>query len=88
MADGPYSIDFSPSARRQLAKLSGMVQRRVSRTIDRLAFDPRPAAAKRLAGQGSIWRLRVGNYRILYRIADNRLVVLVIRVGHRRDVYR
>jgi mRNA interferase RelE/StbE len=86
--DEPYSIEFLPAARRQLEKLARPVQKRVSRAIDSLAGQPRPHGAKRLATDKPVWRLRVGDYRVLYEIADDRLVVLVIRVAYRRDVYR
>ena len=64
-----------------------MVQRRIARRIDRLAEDPRADAVK-LRGTDDVWRARVGDYRVLYAIEDQRLVVLVIKIAHRRDVYR
>jgi len=87
MAGGFY-VDFVPSARRQLAKLAHPTQKRISRAIDALAHQPRPRGAKQLAGALPVWRIRVGDYRVLYQIHDDRLLVLVIAVGHRRDVYR
>ncbi len=85
---GPYRIEAAPSARRDMKRLVGPVRRRVADAIDALAETPRPAGVKKLAGRGDLYRVRVGDYRIVYRIEDDRLVVLVIRVGHRRDVYR
>jgi mRNA interferase RelE/StbE len=82
-----YSVEFLPSAARALAKLERAMQRRIARRIDRLAVDPRADAVK-LRGADDVWRVRVGDYRILYAIEDERLVVLVIRIGHRGDVYR
>jgi mRNA interferase RelE/StbE len=82
-----YSVEFLPSAARALAKLDRAMQRRIARRIDRLALDPRADAVK-LRGTDDIWRARVGDYRLLYAIEDERLVVLIIKVGHRRDVYR
>ena len=82
-----YSVEFLPSAARALEKFDRAVQRRIGRRIDRLAADPRAGAVK-LRGADDVWRARVGEYRILYSIADERLVVLVIKVGNRRDVYR
>ena len=81
------SIEFLASAAKELAKLDRAVQRRIAARIDRLASDPRANAIK-LRGADDVWRARVGDYRILYRIEDARLVVLVIRFGHRRQVYR
>ena len=82
-----YAVEFLPSAVRTLAKLEPVVRRRIARRIDRLAEDPRSGAVK-LRGVDDVWRARVGDYRILYLIEDDRLVVVVISVGHRRDVYR
>jgi mRNA interferase RelE/StbE len=89
MADG-YSVEFLPSAERELAKLGPAVQRRLGTSIDRLADEPKPRGAKLLVGSAGehVWRIRVGEYRVLYQIADDRLVVLIIRVGHRREIYR
>jgi len=61
--------------------------RRMVAVIESLADDPRPPGAKKLSGQER-YRLRQGNYRILYEIEDDRLIVCVVRVGDRRDVYR
>lgn len=90
MADERFEIRLLPTAERDLRGLPHAAQIRIARTIDRLAATPRPRGAKLLAGGGSqrIWRVRVGDYRILYEIRDDLLVVLVIAVGHRRDVYR
>jgi mRNA interferase RelE/StbE len=85
---GPYSVEFVASARHQLAKLPRSVQHRVTRAIDNLAGTPRPHGAKLLSGGNEIWRIRVGDYRVLYTVEDDRLVVLVIRVAHRREAYR
>ena len=82
-----YSVEFLPSAARALAKLDRAVQRRVGRRIDRLATDPRADAVK-LQGADDVWRVRVGDDRVLYAIEDERLGVPVIKIGHRRDVYR
>jgi mRNA interferase RelE/StbE len=82
-----YAVEFLPSAARALAKLDRAVQRRIARRVDRLAVDPRADAVK-LRGADDVWRARVGDYRILYSIEDARLLVLVIKLGHRRDVYR
>jgi mRNA interferase RelE/StbE len=83
-----YSVQFAPSAGRDLAALDKPVQRRVAARIDALAENPRPAGVTKLQGEANAWRIRVGDYRILYTIEDRRLVVLVIKIGHRREVYR
>ncbi|MBA2264732.1 MAG: type II toxin-antitoxin system RelE/ParE family toxin [Chloroflexi bacterium] len=82
-----YAVEFLPSAARVLSKLEPPVRRRIVRRIDRLAEDPRGDAVK-LRGADDVWRARAGDYRILYQVEDDRLRILVIRIGHRRDVYR
>ena len=82
-----YAINFVPSARRELQKLPREVQLKLNQRIDALANDPRPAGTKKLKGE-DVWRIRVGDYRILYEVRDKILLVLVFRVSHRREVYR
>ncbi len=83
-----YKVFFRPSADRALKKLSQDVQRRIVGEVATLAYDPRPAGVAKLAGYENLWRIRIGNYRVVYEIHDNRLVVLVLRVVHRKDAYR
>ncbi|MCC6618935.1 MAG: type II toxin-antitoxin system RelE/ParE family toxin [Chloroflexi bacterium] len=82
-----YAVEFLPAAARALARLDRTVQRRIGRRIDALARDPRSGAMK-LRGADDVWRARVGDYRILYVVGDERLTILVVKIGHRRDVYR
>ncbi|MGQ0635737.1 MAG: type II toxin-antitoxin system RelE family toxin [Planctomycetaceae bacterium] len=83
------NIVIAPEARRNLKRLHGAIRRRIADGIDALADDPRPPGAVRLAGDvDNLWRIRVGDYRIVYRIQDDRLIVLILRIGHRRDVYK
>jgi mRNA interferase RelE/StbE len=63
-------------------------QERIGRAIDALSTTPRPAGAVKLRGAEGYFRIRVGDYRVVYEIADSVLVVLVVRIGHRREVYR
>jgi mRNA interferase RelE/StbE len=88
--DRRYDVVLVASARRALLTLPPRTQRRVIRSLRALESDPRPHGAVPLAGQPGerIWGIRVGDYRVLYELHDDRLVVLVIRIGHRRDVYR
>jgi mRNA interferase RelE/StbE len=90
MADRRYNVSLQPTARRELASLAVAVRRSIGRAIEALAIEPRPTGSKLLAGRPAerIWRMRVGDYRVLYEIHDAELVVLVLRVGHRREVYR
>jgi len=83
----PYEIRFKPSAAKELARLPREVQRRVAPAIDALAANARPPGAEKLAGEDA-WRIRVGDYRIVYAIEDRVLVILVLHIGNRRDVYR
>ena len=83
-----YQIQILPSAEREMAQLDLGVRRRLDRKILSLAANPRPPGAKALAGPQGGLRVRVGDWRIVYRVEDDRLLVLVVRVGHRGDVYR
>ncbi|MCG7320378.1 MULTISPECIES: type II toxin-antitoxin system RelE family toxin [Arsenicicoccus] len=83
-----YRIELSPAAARQLRKLDGAARRRVQAAVELLASDPRPPSAKKLVGGDGEWRVRTGDYRIVYEIHDGVLVVLVLAVGHRREVYQ
>jgi len=82
-----YRIEFLPSAEQELAALDRPVRERVSRQIASLATNPRPAGIKMLKGRKGFLRLRVGDYRVIYQVEDDRLVVLAVKIGHRRDVY-
>jgi mRNA interferase RelE/StbE len=82
-----YRIQLSPYAARQLRKLDPTSRRRVQAAIDLLAVNPRPPAGKRLVGGRGEWRVRTGDYRVIYEVHDNELLVLVLRTGHRREVY-
>lgn len=83
-----YRVTFAPSAARQLRKLDPQARRRVQAAVELLSTEPRPPAATQLVGGGGEWRVRTGDYRIVYEIHDRELLVLVLAVGHRRDVYR
>jgi mRNA interferase RelE/StbE len=83
----PYRIEVRPAAARQLRKLDPPTARRIQGAIALLADDPRPPASRPLTGRPA-WRVRVGDYRVIYTIEDDRLVVAVVTIGHRRDVYR
>lgn len=83
-----YKLEILPAAKRQLDRLPADARRRVSEAVNRLGENPRPAGVKKLAGEESLYRVRAGDYRIVYRIEDNRLLVLLLKIGHRREVYR
>lgn len=83
-----YTIELAAAANRALKKLDGDTAQRIADAINELAIDPRPVGVKKLAGEDSLYRVRVGNYRIIYQIRDKELVVLVVTIGHRREIYR
>jgi len=82
-----YDVRLAPAAVRQLRNLEPAGRRRVQAAIDLLAAEPRPPSARQLVGGAGEWRVRTGDFRIIYEIHDQQLLVLVIKVGHRRDVY-
>ena len=81
-----YRVELRPAAVRALGKLDPDVRPRIQGAISLLAEDPRPPASRALRGRPG-FRVRVGDYRIIYTIADDVLVVVVVTLGHRRDVY-
>ena len=82
-----YSVRITRSAAKEIEALPLKDRRRVVTKIEGLARDPRPAGSEKLSGEEK-YRLRQGDYRILYEIVDTELIVTVVRVGNRRDVYR
>lgn len=83
----PFEILFERRAEREYGRLSGDILRRVNAAIDRLTADPRHQGTTKLAGRDD-YRVRVGDWRIVYEVDDQRRRVVVIRVAHRSDVYR
>lgn len=82
-----YRFEFTPGADRQFRKLPKNVQARLTLHLDAVTQNPRPPGVEKLKGEEG-YRLRVGDYRVLYEVQDDVLLVLVVRVGHRREVYR
>lgn len=83
-----YRIEVKPQAEKALAKIPNPHRRRIANAIDGLARVPRPPGCRKLTGADEAYRIRVGEYRIVYQIADRILIVYIIRVAHRKDVYR
>jgi mRNA interferase RelE/StbE len=83
-----YTIEFSSTAERQFKKLSVQLQKRLTPKIDALAKNPRPSGMKKLEGEENLYRIRVGDYRIIYQIQDNKLIVLVVKIGDRKEIYK
>ncbi len=83
----PYHIEFSKNAEREFLKISGKIRISIGRKIDSLTANPRPPGHKKLTGLDGLYRIRIGDYRVVYRIQDKQLIVLVVKIGHRKDVY-
>ena len=84
----PYRIEFTSSAVRDFSQLPESVQQRLLPKINALADLPRPIGVQKLQGRVNRYRIRVGDYGVVYEIQDRILVVLIVRIGHRREVYR
>ena len=82
------AVTFARSARRELEALTSPLVGRVFLRIEALAIEPRPGGARKLQGTQRLWRIRIGDYRIVYEIDDRRRVVDIVRVRHRREAYR
>lgn len=82
-----YEVTVLPSAQKEITKLPKQVQSKIFKALISLSENPRPNGCKKLIGTDS-WRFRTGEYRIVYSIQDNILLIEVIRVAHRKDVYR
>jgi mRNA interferase RelE/StbE len=83
-----YRIEFRPAARRELRRIPEPFRKRLATAIVALADTPRPPGSKRLRGPDGFHRVRVGDYRIVYLVEDRVLLICVVRVAHRKDVYR
>lgn len=83
-----YAIQWSPKAVKELADLDNAIIRRIRTAVATLADNPHPIKSLKLSGSTNQWRIRIGDYRVVYEIHDDRLIVLVIRVGHRKEIYR
>lgn len=83
-----YTIDISRDAFRSLAKLDKPIRRRIQTAIDDLRTTPRPPGVTALRGLPGAFRIRVGAYRVVYTIDDSRLLVLIVDLGHRSEIYR
>ncbi|QUS60092.1 type II toxin-antitoxin system RelE/ParE family toxin [Synechocystis sp. PCC 7339] len=83
----PYRIEVLKSAQKSFSKLPKDIQARIVQKIDNLAINPYPTDTKKLKNGNGLFRVRVGDYRIIYKVQDNELVILIVKVAHRREVY-
>jgi len=83
-----HRVEISRTAERQLRRLPRDDQRRVARVMVALGDDPHPPGSRKLSGYDDVFRVRVGRYRIIYSVEGRRLVVIILKLGHRKDVYR
>lgn len=85
---GSYQIEWKRSAVKELRKLPRLMISKVVAAVDDLTSNPRPEGCRKLVGSEDTFRIRVGDYRVLYNIFETRLIIEIIRVGHRKDVYK
>ncbi|MEH2213409.1 type II toxin-antitoxin system RelE family toxin [Nostoc sp.] len=83
-----YKVEILRSALKQLKKIPSELQERIQIKIDDLATEPRPNGVKKLKGKENAYRIRIGEYRVIYDIFDDLLVVNVVEVGHRKNIYK
>jgi mRNA interferase RelE/StbE len=83
-----YAVVFARSARKELQNLDPQVARRIIKQIEALVTDPRPSGVVKLEGATDLWRIRIGQWRVVYRISDRDRLVDIIAVRHRSDAYR
>lgn len=82
-----YSLEFRPAALRELKRLPRSVSDQLLLIFEKLKENPRPPGCLKMKGDSGFWRVRSGNYRVIYDIQDSKLVVLIVDVGHRKDIY-
>ncbi|MFC8041868.1 type II toxin-antitoxin system RelE/ParE family toxin [Paenarthrobacter sp. NPDC057355] len=85
---GAFHITYTAAAAKQVRKLDRAAQIRVLKTVEILASAPRPPKSTQLVGGKGQWRIRTGDYRVVYEIHDQELLVLVVKVGHRKEIYQ
>jgi mRNA interferase RelE/StbE len=85
---GDYQISFTRSARKELQSLPSAIAHRILIKVESLAKEPRPAACRKLRGPTNLWRLRIGEYRVVYDIDDKNCIIDVMIIRHRSEAYR
>ncbi len=83
-----FRIDYKKSAFEELKKLDQAVKERIGAAINALGSEPHPPGSRKMVGSGALFRLRVGDYRVIYEVQEKVLTIFIIRIGHRKDIYR
>lgn len=83
-----YNVEFTGDAAKEFRKLDGTTQRRIASAIQGLRTNPRPSGVKKLVGYDTAYRIRVGDYRVIYEVLDDTLLVEIFRIRNRRDAYK
>ena len=83
-----YSVELTKSAEKELRRIDGRYIPRIFAAVESLAEEPRPTGCKKLSGSDHTYRIRIGTYRVIYDIQESCLLVLVIKIGHRKDAYQ
>ncbi len=83
-----YEIIIKPSAEKSFARLEKALQIKIIKAIENLAVNPRPQGFKKLKSLTELYRIRVGDYRIIYSIDNNVLIITVVKIGHRKEIYK
>lgn len=83
-----YKVEVKRSVVKAIACLETSIQRQIAEALKSLASCPFPNGSRKIQGRADTWRIRIGNYRVVYEVHEERLVIYVVRVGHRREVYR
>ena len=83
-----YKVEISRTAEKQFRKLGASDRRRIAVALVELGNDPYPAGSRKLSGYNDVFRVRVGVFRVLYSVEGRKLIVIILKIGHRKDVYR
>ncbi len=83
-----YEVEITPAAKRQIKKLTKSIQQLIVKRLEELVENPRPPGVLKMEGEENLYRVRVGDYRIIYQVQDRMLLIVVVKVGHRGNVYR
>jgi mRNA interferase RelE/StbE len=86
--EGRYTVAYAPKAARELSRIDKVPATRIADAVDKLGVNPFPPGHRKLVGYDDLWRIRVGNYRVVYTVDHGELTVLALRVAHRSTVYR